>query len=37
MAIELRCKNCSRKLAEGIYTYLSIKCPRCKKINTWRA
>ncbi len=30
---QIRCGQCARKLAEGIYTKLSIKCPRCKTLN----
>jgi phage FluMu protein Com len=32
---EIRCNNCQRKLAEGAYTRLAIKCPRCKALNTY--
>ncbi|TDK65964.1 Com family DNA-binding transcriptional regulator [Sapientia aquatica] len=32
---EIRCGNCHRKLGEGIYIQLSIKCPRCKTMNTY--
>lgn len=34
---EIRCGNCRRKLAEGIYIALSIKCPRCGAVNQLRA
>lgn len=34
---EIRCGSCRRKLAEGIYTALTIKCPRCGAINSLRA
>ncbi|WP_080944405.1 Com family DNA-binding transcriptional regulator [Comamonas thiooxydans] len=30
---EIRCGNCRRKLGEGEYTRLSIKCPRCGAFN----
>ncbi|MFG8081233.1 Com family DNA-binding transcriptional regulator [Pseudomonas aeruginosa] len=30
---EIRCGNCRRKLAEGEYLRLSIKCPRCGTLN----
>ncbi|WP_308418760.1 Com family DNA-binding transcriptional regulator [Chitinibacter sp. GC72] len=29
----IRCDQCNRKLAEGSYTFLSIKCPRCGHLN----
>ncbi|MFV8547444.1 Com family DNA-binding transcriptional regulator [Ralstonia pseudosolanacearum] len=34
---DIRCGGCSRKLGEGEYTRLVIKCPRCRAINTLRA
>lgn len=34
---EIRCGACSRKLGEGIFTALTIKCPRCGAFNTLRA
>ncbi|MEO6919582.1 MAG: Com family DNA-binding transcriptional regulator [Collimonas sp.] len=34
---EIRCGNCSRKLGEGEYIALSIKCPRCGTLNHLRA
>ena len=34
---EIRCGVCSRKLGEGVFTRLVIKCPRCGAINTLRA
>ncbi|NMM75397.1 hypothetical protein B2J88_20320 [Rhodococcus sp. SRB_17] len=34
---EIRCGACSRKLGEGVYTRLTIKCPRCGAINSLRA
>lgn len=30
---EIRCGACHRKLGEGLYTALSIKCPRCGVLN----
>nr|WP_314710664.1 Com family DNA-binding transcriptional regulator [uncultured Comamonas sp.] len=30
---EIRCGSCNRKLAEGEYTRLAIKCPRCGALN----
>jgi phage FluMu protein Com len=33
----IRCGNCQRKLGEGCYTRLEIKCPRCKGHNSLRA
>ncbi|WP_176648841.1 Com family DNA-binding transcriptional regulator [Duganella sp. SG902] len=33
---EIRCGNCHRKLAEGEYTRLNIKCPRCGTMNQLR-
>ncbi|MGO4398434.1 Com family DNA-binding transcriptional regulator [Achromobacter sp. PAB15] len=33
---ELRCANCGRKLAESAgYLRLSIKCSRCKTVNSF--
>ncbi|WP_395026608.1 Com family DNA-binding transcriptional regulator [Comamonas odontotermitis] len=34
---DIRCGSCGRKLGEGIYTHLSIKCPRCGVLNNLRA
>ncbi|MFE1572299.1 Com family DNA-binding transcriptional regulator [Comamonas odontotermitis] len=34
---EIRCGSCGRKLGEGIFQILSIKCPRCGTINSLRA
>lgn len=34
---EIRCGACSRKLGEGTYVRLSIKCPRCGAVNQLRA
>ena len=34
---EIRCGQCCKKLAEGIYSQLSIKCPRCKAFNHLKA
>ncbi|MES2401886.1 MAG: Com family DNA-binding transcriptional regulator [Pseudomonadota bacterium] len=33
----IRCGSCQRKLGEGCYTRLEIKCPRCKALNVLRA
>lgn len=33
----IRCGNCRKKLAEGTYTALAIKCPRCGALNQLRA
>ncbi|WEE79564.1 MULTISPECIES: Com family DNA-binding transcriptional regulator [Comamonas] len=30
---EIRCGSCRRKLAEGEYIRLTIKCPRCGAFN----
>lgn len=34
---EIRCIACSRKLAEGEFVRLAIKCPRCKTLNRLNA
>ncbi|MGE8614039.1 MAG: Com family DNA-binding transcriptional regulator [Achromobacter veterisilvae] len=34
---EVRCGNCRRKLAEGVYIVLAIKCPRCGHMNNLKA
>ncbi|MGY8903703.1 MAG: Com family DNA-binding transcriptional regulator [Burkholderiales bacterium] len=34
---EIRCGACARKLGEGQFTLLSIKCPRCGTLNHLRA
>lgn len=34
---DIRCGHCARKLAEGRYIELSIKCPRCGTLNHFRA
>lgn len=34
---EIRCGACSRKLGEGRFEVLSIKCTRCKTVNLLRA
>lgn len=34
---DLRCGACNRKLGEGQYIRLSIKCPRCGGFNNFRA
>ena len=30
---DIRCGNCRRKLGEGTYLVLAIKCPRCGTLN----
>lgn len=30
---EIRCGQCARKLGEGEYIILAIKCPRCGAMN----
>jgi phage FluMu protein Com len=30
---EIRCGQCNKKLAEGVFSRLSIKCSRCHTIN----
>ncbi|MFZ6748501.1 Com family DNA-binding transcriptional regulator [Undibacterium sp. Ren11W] len=30
---EIRCGNCHKKLGEGDYRRLNIKCPRCRTLN----
>lgn len=37
MENEIRCGECNRKLGEGTYLVLSIKCPRCSTLNQFRA
>ncbi|WP_442891470.1 Com family DNA-binding transcriptional regulator [Alcanivorax jadensis] len=34
---DFRCQQCNRKLAEAIFTWISIKCPRCGHLNTEKA
>ncbi|WP_338794544.1 Com family DNA-binding transcriptional regulator [Acidovorax sp. DW039] len=34
---EIRCGTCARKLAEGVYALLIVKCPRCGTLNHLRA
>ncbi|MGE8356399.1 MAG: Com family DNA-binding transcriptional regulator [Microvirgula sp.] len=34
---DIRCGHCGRKLAEGRYIHLTIKCPRCRAINHLKA
>ncbi|MDN4572904.1 Com family DNA-binding transcriptional regulator [Pandoraea cepalis] len=34
---EIRCGSCNRKLGEGEYLRLSIKCTRCGAFNVLRA
>ncbi|MBN9365995.1 MAG: Com family DNA-binding transcriptional regulator [Comamonadaceae bacterium] len=31
---EIRCGACGRKLGEGIFARLAIKCPRCGTLKT---
>ncbi|QSB02672.1 Com family DNA-binding transcriptional regulator [Methylomonas sp. EFPC1] len=33
----VRCKSCNRKLLEAEYICLSIKCPRCGRLNFLKA
>ncbi|MBV7457343.1 Com family DNA-binding transcriptional regulator [Acidovorax sp. sif1233] len=33
---EVRCASCNRKLAEGLFQQLNIKCPRCGTLNSMR-
>lgn len=30
---DIRCGHCRRKLGEGVYARLAIKCPRCGTLN----
>lgn len=30
---DIRCGNCRRKLGEGVFLRLNIKCPRCGAFN----
>jgi len=30
---DIRCGHCQRKLGEGHYSQLAIKCPRCGTLN----
>jgi phage FluMu protein Com len=34
---DIRCGACGKKLGDGIYQTLKIKCPRCKTLNFLRA
>lgn len=34
---EIRCGQCARKLGQGDYAHLVIKCPRCGALNDLRA
>lgn len=34
---DIRCGACARKLGAGVYSVLSIKCPRCGSFNHLRA
>jgi phage FluMu protein Com len=36
MEQEVRCANCNRKLAMGVFQLLNIKCPRCGTLNSLR-
>lgn len=33
---EIRCGQCGKKLAEGVYTKLTIKCARCSTLNHFK-
>ncbi|MCQ4142854.1 Com family DNA-binding transcriptional regulator [Vogesella sp. AC12] len=37
MKNDIRCGECRRKLAEGQYITLTIKCPRCGTMNHLKA
>ncbi|MBK0413631.1 Com family DNA-binding transcriptional regulator [Chromobacterium haemolyticum] len=37
IAEEIRCGCCHKKLAEGWYVELRIKCPRCSAMNAFVA
>ncbi|WP_250870478.1 Com family DNA-binding transcriptional regulator [Hafnia paralvei] len=37
MSKEVRCCRCHRLLAKASYSYIQIKCPRCKAFNELRA
>ncbi len=34
---DIRCRQCAKLLARAVYTYLEIKCPRCRVINSLKA
>ena len=34
---DIRCGHCGRKLGEGAYARLAIKCPRCRVLNHFTA
>jgi phage FluMu protein Com len=34
---DIRCGTCNRKLGEGQYSHLKIKCQRCGTLNSLRA
>ncbi|WP_082366630.1 Com family DNA-binding transcriptional regulator [Paenacidovorax caeni] len=34
---EIRCGACGRKLGEGIFARLAIKCPRCGTLNQFQS
>lgn len=35
--VEIRCGACYKKLGEGEYRRINIKCPRCGALNVLRA
>ncbi|MCG9027080.1 Com family DNA-binding transcriptional regulator [Laribacter hongkongensis] len=35
--LQIRCGQCHKKLAEGRYHTLLIKCPRCRTLNHLKA
>lgn len=34
---EIKCINCGKLLAKGVYSVLSIKCRGCKEINVFQS
>lgn len=34
--MEIRCSHCNRKLADAVFTFIEIKCPRCATLNSLR-
>lgn len=34
---DIRCGSCNKLLGKGTFDTVSIKCPRCKTLNTLRA
>lgn len=34
---EIRCGACRRKLGEGVFSRLAIKCPRCGALNQFQS